>query len=254
MNSLMYRSEYAKMYRAEDELWWYAGLRDTLKYCLVKYAPLNASILDAGCGTGKNMEFFTSLGYTNVQGFDYSADAIEFCRQRGLEQVQLGNIITIDHPNDSFDVISCMDVLGSLEDTDRILAVNELFRILKPGGILLCNTASLEIFRSQHDDVANIKNRFTRSQFIALFKIENAEILKLSYRVFLLSPLMLLFKLTKRVIGLFKPDNESRSDQLMFPFGINWCLLQIQLFENRLFKRFNFPFGSSIFILIKKKR
>jgi len=39
---------------------------------------------------------------------------------------------------------------------------------------------------------------------------------------------------------------------VIFPFGINWMLLQVQLLENRLFKRFNFPFGSSVFIVAQK--
>jgi 2-polyprenyl-3-methyl-5-hydroxy-6-metoxy-1,4-benzoquinol methylase len=252
MNTLMYRSEYAKMYRSEDKLWWYCGLRDTLKFYLTKHTPLDAAILDAGCGTGKNMEFFTTLGYTNVQGFDYSADAIEFCKQRGLEQAEQGNIIAIQRPDESFDMVCCMDVLGSLEPTDNILAVNELCRVLKPGGIIICNTAALELFRSQHDDVANIKTRFTKPQFKKLFEKEGATILKLSYKVFLLSPLILLFKLIKRITGLFNTPDQSKSDQLIFPFGINWCLLQIQLLENRLFRKIDFPFGSSVFIVVRK--
>jgi SAM-dependent methyltransferase len=241
------------MYHSEDTLWWYIALRDILKYYLLKYATSSSAILDAGCGTGKNIEFFTSLGFTNIRGFDYSADAIEFCQKRGLLQVQTGNIIAIDYIDESFDIVCCMDVLGSLTAADRVLAVNELFRVLKPGGILLCNTASLEIFRSQHDDVANIKTRFTKSAFTELFNKENAEILKISYRVFLLSPLVLLFKIAKRVTKLFKSKNEAASDQFIFPFGLNELLLKIQLLDNKLFKRIDLPFGSSVFIVVRKK-
>lgn len=242
------------MYRSEDKLWWYCGLRDTLKYYLTKHTPLDAAILDAGCGTGKNMKFFITLGYTNVQGFDYSADAIEFCKKRGLNQVQQGNIIDIDWPDESFDAVCCMDVLGSLEPADNILSINELYRVLKPGGIIICNTAALELFRSQHDDVANIKTRFTKDQFKALFERDNATIIKLSYKVFLLSPLILLFKLVKKITGLFTPTNQSKSDQVIFPFGINWFLLQIQLLENKLFKKIDFPFGSSVLIVVQKNK
>jgi SAM-dependent methyltransferase len=251
MNSLMYTSEYATMYRSEDELWWYAGLRSTLKYYLRKYASANATVLDAGCGTGKNMAFFTALGY-KVEGFDYSADAVAFCHKRGLEQVKQGDITNIQWPDASFDVITCMDVVGSLTAEDNLRAIDELYRVLKPGGLLIANTAALELFRSQHDDVANIKLRFTKAQFKSLFVKDSVTILKLSYRVFLLSPLILLFKLIKRITQIFKTPGESASDQIIFPFGINWLLLQIQLFENRLFTAFNFPFGSSVFIVIRK--
>jgi SAM-dependent methyltransferase len=251
MNSLMYTSEYATMYRSEDELWWYVGLRLTLKYYLRKYAPANATILDAGCGTGKNMAFFTELGY-KVEGFDYSADAVTFCHKRGLEQVKQGDITNIQWPDANFDVITCLDVVGSLTTEDNLRAVGELYRVLKPGGIIIANTAALELFRSQHDDVANIKLRFTKVQFKNLFVKDNATVLKLSYRVFLLSPLILLFKLIKRIVRVFKSPGRSASDQVIFPLGINWLLLQIQLVENRLFTAINLPFGSSVFIVVRK--
>ncbi|MES2809052.1 MAG: class I SAM-dependent methyltransferase [Bacteroidota bacterium] len=251
MNSLMYTSEYATMFSTENELWWYVGLRSVLKHYLGKYAPAGGVVLDAGCGTGKNMAFISSLGF-KVEGFDYSDHAIAFCQKRGLNQVQKGDITNIQWPNASFDVVTCMDVVGSLTAEDNLKAVSEMYRVLKPGGLLIAHTAALELFRSQHDDVANIKLRFNREQFKELFIKDNATILKLSYRVFLLSPLILLFKLIKRLTGKARADGASTSDQVLFPFGINWLLLQVQLFENWLFRTVNFPFGSSVFVVLKK--
>lgn len=240
------------MYRTEEELWWYLGLRSTIKYFITNYAPATAAVLDAGCGTGKNMEFLTQLGYRNIEGFDFSDDAVEFCRKRGLNQVKQGNIMDIQYPDATFDVVYSMDVLGILDPAGRQKAAAELYRVLKPGGIFLCNGAALEIFRSQHDDVTSIQRRFSRQDFKDLFAKNNFQIVKLSYRVFLLSPLVLIFKLIKRITRLFKKGQEAESDQVVFPFGINWMLLQVQLLENRLFKRVNFPFGSSVFIVTKK--
>jgi len=131
-------------------------------------------------------------------------------------------------------------------------AVTELFRVLKPGGLFLCNSAALAAYRSQHDEVGNIKIRFTRAQFRSLFDHFRLEIIKLSYRVFLLSPLVFPFKLVKRSVRLWNSKGESKSDQLVFPFGINWLLMQIQLLENRLYREFDFPFGSSVFIVLRK--
>lgn len=117
----------------------------------------------------------------------------------------------------------------------------------------MANSASLEIFRSQHDAVGNIKIRFNRSQLMDLFKGHNVEVLKLSYRVFLLSPLVGFFKLSKKLLQRVRPTATPRSDQVVFPFGINWCLLQVQLLENKLLQHINLPFGSSLFIVVRKK-
>jgi SAM-dependent methyltransferase len=252
MNSLMYQSEYAAMFRSEEELWWYVALRSNIKYYLTQYAPANAAILDAGCGTGKNMVFYELLGY-KVEGFDYSADAIAFCHQRGLINAVQGDITKIQWPDATFDVVTCMDVVGSLTAANNLRAVAEMYRVLKPGGIIIANTAALEVFRSQHDDVANIKLRFTKAQFNDLFVKDGATVIKLSYRVFLLSPLVLLFKLIKRLTGVFKTIGKSASDQIIFPFGINWFLLQVQLLEDQLFRKVDLPFGSSVFVVVKKK-
>ncbi len=252
MNSLMYTSEYDKMYHSEDKLWWYQCLRDLLKYHIGNYSSGKARILDAGCGTGKNIEFLVSNGYEHVEGFDYSADAIRFCRMRGLKQVQQGSVTAVDHPDSSFDIVYCMDVLGCLPQEERKEAVSELFRVLKPGGLFLCNSAALNIFRSQHDDVGNIKIRFTKKQFKALLQNEDREIVKLTYRILLLSPLVLVFKLTKNLLRIMKPGSRSQSDQVVFPLGINWLFSQVQRFENFLLGKVDLPFGSSVFIVMRK--
>ncbi|WP_276348695.1 class I SAM-dependent methyltransferase [Daejeonella sp. JGW-45] len=252
MSSLMHSSEYSLMHRSEEKLWWYIGMRDVLKHYIKRYSFQQARILDAGCGTGKNMEFLISLGYDNIVGIDYSEEAIDFCHKRNLQQAQYGSITEIAFSGDSFDVVYCMDVLGSLDEDERMIAVTEMLRVLKPGGLLIANSASLEIFRSQHDEVANIKKRFKKAEFRSLFKQYDSGLKKLTYRVFLLSPLVLLFKAGKNLLRTLGPATGPQSDQVIFPLGINWCLTQIQLLENRLLKYFNFPFGSSVFIVLIK--
>lgn len=252
MSSLMHSSEYSLMYRSEEKLWWYVGIRGVLKYYIRKYSIRGPNILDAGCGTGKNMEFLISLGYDDIEGIDYSKEAIQFCRLRGMERVQHGSITEIAFDDNSFDVVYCMDVLGSLNEQDRITAVTELLRVLKPGGLLIANSASLEIFRSQHDDVANIKKRFNKREFRSLFKGCDPGLKKLTYRVFLLSPLVLLFKAGKNLLKTIGSATKPQSDQVIFPLGINWGLTQIQLLENWLLRYLDFPFGSSVFIVLVK--
>ncbi|WP_245803525.1 class I SAM-dependent methyltransferase [Daejeonella lutea] len=240
------------MYRAEDKLWWYVGLRDLLKYFVMKHHSADPRILDAGCGTGKNIEFLNSLGYTNVSGFDFSHDAVEFCRKRGLDHVTRNSITEILHPDSFFDIVYCLDVMGSLGVEDRAHAVSEMFRVLKPGGFLICNTAALELFRSQHDDVSNIAKRFSREEFLMLFEGYHRRINKLTYRVFLLSPLILIYKLGKKLLARIGGSSRSKSDQVIFPLGINWFLTQIQLLENKIIEGIDLPFGSSIFIVLTK--
>ncbi len=252
MTTLMYASEYRKMYQAEERLWWYKGLRNVLEFFVKTYGEIDSRILDAGCGTGKNMEFLISLGYKNVEGFDYSPDAVDFCHKRGLNHVAQHSITQIPYSEGVFDIVYCMDVIGSLEQEGRALAISEMLRVLKPKGLLICNTAALEIFRSQHDDVSNIRKRFSRKELRTLFTGYEEGIKRLTYRVFLLSPLTLLFKIGKRIFGKLAGSDQPKSDQIIFPFGVNWLLTRIQLLENRILKYLDLPFGSSIFVVLIK--
>jgi malonyl-CoA O-methyltransferase len=98
------------------------------------------SILELGCGTGKNTAFFVEIG-TNVHALDFSQGMIE----RAKEKVKAENIrfetadLTKRWPcNDaSHDLISCNLVLEHIEDLLHIFS--EAMRTLQPSGVFLVN-------------------------------------------------------------------------------------------------------------------
>src|SRR4028118_1747667 len=90
----MQQHTYAIMNRVEDSHWWFVGRRLILESFLkdiiqnLKSKTQNPKILDVGCGTGANLEMLAQFG--EALGVDVSADALAFCRARGLDQVKLG--------------------------------------------------------------------------------------------------------------------------------------------------------------------
>ena len=76
--------EYRVMFEIEEEYWWYRGLRVLLHGLIEQYvaADGSAKILDAGCGTGKNLQILARHG--DAWGVDIAAEAIQFCRMRGM--------------------------------------------------------------------------------------------------------------------------------------------------------------------------
>ena len=95
-------------------------------------------VLDAGCGTGFLVQEMAKIvGATGkVSGLDYSADMLEFARDRCDQtpniELQQGSVTALDFTSDSFDAVSCTQTLLYVKEVDT--AISELHRVLKPHG------------------------------------------------------------------------------------------------------------------------
>jgi len=96
------------------------------------------SVLDAGCGTGLllEMEALAVGAEGRVEGLDFSEDMLEHAAARcaGLEQVHLqqGSVEQLPFEDAEFDALSCTQTLLYVDHLDH--ALNEFYRVLKPGG------------------------------------------------------------------------------------------------------------------------
>ncbi|WP_426453984.1 class I SAM-dependent methyltransferase [Paenibacillus sp. S-38] len=107
-------------------------------------------ILDAGCGRGRNLVFFLREGY-DVFAVDRSAEAVEEVRKLGAgirprlqeERFRAEGIEKLSFANDTFDLVICSAVLHFAEDDKHFAEmVGELWRVLRPGGMLFTRLAS----------------------------------------------------------------------------------------------------------------
>ena len=105
------------------------------------------SVLDYGFGLGHGLfAFGTSC---RLHGVDLSADAIESATKRAkrrgyvhfdFKKPPADDVLRIEYPSDSFDVVICAEVAQHVYDDVRLLS--ELLRVLKPGGKCFLVTAS----------------------------------------------------------------------------------------------------------------
>ena len=114
----------------EDEYWWYRGRR-RIVLDVVAGLPLppQPQILDAGCGSGRNMVELSGFG--TVVGLEPSERGAEVARARGVGEVVVAGIDAMPFDASRFDLITCLDVLEHIED-DRG-ALRELRRVARPG-------------------------------------------------------------------------------------------------------------------------
>jgi SAM-dependent methyltransferase len=109
----------------------------------LRTAPRHAVIVDIGCGDGAATQVAARLnpGHQFV-GVDWSADALRQARSRGLALIRAGvEGSGLPLASASADVVIMSEVIEHLVDTDS--ALDEAFRILKPGGSLLLSTPNL---------------------------------------------------------------------------------------------------------------
>ena len=133
---------------SEGVLKWLSSRRlDTsfpqLKPCLFP----NARVLDVGCGPGPiTLDIAREVHPGHVFGIDPVQVCIDQANQLKAEQevesvtFQVGQAQALDFPDDTFDVVCCIQTLRWVADPDRSVA--ELKRVTRPGGWVVFASAS----------------------------------------------------------------------------------------------------------------
>lgn len=98
------------------------------------------TILDAGCGSGRNMYWFLQNGF-NITGIDINEIAIDELKERytGLTEGSfiVSSIENIPFANNHFNHIICSAVLHFAKSITQFnYLLTEIVRVLKPGGTL----------------------------------------------------------------------------------------------------------------------
>jgi SAM-dependent methyltransferase len=155
----MDRNYELQTHQAEDRHWWYRGRRRVLDAAL-SGLPLGPQtrILDAGCGSGRNM--LELARYGEVTGIELSDASVALARERRIGEVLQGSILDMPVPSDSFELAVCLDVVEHLQDD--VGALRELRRVVAPSGSLLVTVPAYERLWSSHDEINHHHRRYNR--------------------------------------------------------------------------------------------
>jgi SAM-dependent methyltransferase len=107
-------------------------------------------VLDAGCGFGRNLVHLLREGCeifavdTNPAGIEHvRALAAELAPNLPANNFRVGPIEKMEFPDGFADVVICNSVLHFARDEAHFLAMlQELWRVLRPGGMLFCRLGS----------------------------------------------------------------------------------------------------------------
>lgn len=124
----------------EEQKWFFS-------HEIIPHFPENKSIkiLDIGCGNGSMLAAAKEKGYTDVMGIDISPEQVEIANKLGVTEVLYGNLNDLIHDrNETFDLISGMDIIEHFSKDELTELVLNLKKILNPGGLLIFRTPNMD--------------------------------------------------------------------------------------------------------------
>lgn len=127
-------------------------------------------MLDIGCGTGHMTELIRrELGFASAIGLDF-VDGLQtrFFHHYPNVEFRAGALPTLDFPAHSFDLVVAAEVLYYLSTDDRQRAVDEISRVLRPGGVLLFASAIGPAYFNQDSatELLSTRLRVVRTDFL----------------------------------------------------------------------------------------
>jgi SAM-dependent methyltransferase len=136
---------FERLSRVEAGHWWSRAMwrlaSDWLARAIRGRRRLEA--LDIGCGAG--LSLIRLAGHREIGrivGLEPDPGALRLARlHRGFPVVQ-GSALELPFENESFDVITCFDVLQHLSDEGDRIAASEVSRVLRPGGVAIVRSNS----------------------------------------------------------------------------------------------------------------
>lgn len=231
----------------EQQGWWFTGKRTIIVSVVDTFRPKERKlrILDIGCGTGFILERLTSIG--TVYGVDINPKAVKICWQRGLKYVTQGDILALPYKQNYFDIVILADIIEHIKDDQK--AIDEVYRVTKPGGIIVVHTPSQTIPWSSLDRQFGHVRRYNKDR-LKKTMTKNGKILKLSYtNFFLYIPILFIRNIQKKrenVLGL------DPTGMRLLPVPVEKLFSLLFSSEALLLKFFDLPIGVSLLAVAQK--
>lgn len=105
----------------------------------------NYTMLDIGVGAGRTSYFFAPL-VKHYTGIDYSSGMVEVCKKLyPAYKFETGDVRKLNFDSGAFDlVLFSFNGLDSISASDRLIALQEIKRVLKPGGCFVFSAHNLK--------------------------------------------------------------------------------------------------------------
>jgi SAM-dependent methyltransferase len=188
--------------------------------------------------------------YGRVTGLDFAEDSMRYCRSRGFDRVVTGSGSSLPFPDDSFDLVALFDVIEHIEDDRAVL--EEVRRVLKPGGRVFISVPAYQFLFSQNDRVVHHLRRYTATGLRRVVAGAGLREEKVTYFNTFLFPLifaaLMVLKLKERLFG--RPEGETNLTH-QFTGPINAVFTEVMCSERLFLRHMEMPFGHSLIAMAR---
>ncbi len=249
---------YEDLYVKEQDYWWHVGKRAIFYSLLRRYLPRQAvgrtrMALDLGCGAGLNLDHLAE--YAEPVGTDFSEEALRFCLARGHKRLCKADAAELPFHDNQFDIITALDVIEHLDDDYTALV--ELKRTLRPGGLLIISVPAYPALWSYWDDILGHRRRYTVKAMREVVTRSGLVVRKVSYSNTLILPptvaVRALKSLRQQAAEKSGEGSDPETDFMPVPGWLNRALTAYYLWEARVLRRRNFPFGLSVVCVAQRR-
>lgn len=242
-------SEYYQTFKLEKTHFYYLANHQIIIDLIRKYLGKRQKIkiLDAGCGTGllaKKMEKFGT-----VLGVDVSFEALKYAKRRGI-LVKQASVTALPLKDSSFDLITCVNVIYHQEVSDDQKALDEFYRILKPGGFLIIRVPAYNWLKRSSDLQVHTKVRYSLTLLKRKLLKSGFKLRKISYIDLLLLPPSLISLFWEKIF----PPKTPKSPLVKLPSILNTLMAKLLSWESSILLKINLPFGLGILAVCQRGR
>jgi SAM-dependent methyltransferase len=158
-----------------------------------------------------------------------------------------GSATALPFHDEVFDVVSAFDVVEHCEDD--AMAVEELARVLAPGGRMLLSVPAYQWAWSDHDVQAGHHRRYTRRRLRRLVEGAGMTVVRSTHAFGAVFPLFVAERARRRMRG--SSDGSDTRLPAVSP-RTDKVLMGLSSVDRRVLRSRNLPFGSSIFLAAVK--
>ena len=200
--------------------------------------------MEAGCGTGGNLQMLSKFG--RLDAFELDEEARLIAERKLAIDIKPGMLPNgIPYAEGQFDVVTAFDVIEHVNEDVASLA--KLGRQLSPDGRLFMTVPAMPWLWSKHDVTHHHYRRYTKSSLDAALKQAGLEPVRISYFNTLLFPMIAGLRLLRKQFGIAETADDAMPAPVM-----NTMLKTVFSLESNWIGKVPMPFGVSLMAVAKR--